>query len=118
MFGELQDSLNTVWEVKPKPGRGIIGVIQDRFVSYVLVLGVCFLLLVSLVVTTALSGLTAHFGADNTATIWHVANFFISMIVVTVMFALIFKFLPDVEVRWNDVWAGASPPECCFRSAS
>ncbi|HET6246256.1 MAG TPA: YihY/virulence factor BrkB family protein [Tepidisphaeraceae bacterium] len=105
VFGELQDSLNTIWEVKPKPGRVLLEILKDRFLSFALVLGVCFLLLVSLVIQTALSGLTHHTG--DTTLFWHVFNFIASVIVETVLFGLIFKLLPDADVRWDDVWGGA-----------
>lgn len=105
VFGELQDSLNTIWEVKPKPGRGLWGIIQDRFFSFVLVLGSCFLLLVSLIVSTVLAALTGH--GHHQGFIWETFNFVVSIVVITTLFALIFKYLPDVKVRWQDVWVGA-----------
>jgi len=105
VFGELQDSLNTIWEVKPKPGRGLWGIFQDRFLSFVLVLGSCFLLLVSLIVSTVLAALTGH--GHQQGFLWETFNFIISIAVITTLFALIFKYLPDVKVRWQDVWVGA-----------
>ncbi len=107
VFGELQDSLNIIWEVQPKPNRGIIGIIRDRFLSFVLVVGVCFLLLVSLVINTAMSGLTELLGGSHPTTFWHIFNFVLSVLVIACLFALIFKYLPDVKVRWRDVWLGA-----------
>ena len=107
VFGELQDSLNTIWEVKPKPGRGIIGIIQERFLSFMLVIGVCFLLLVSLIITTTLTGLTGYLGGQHPSAVWHVINFVLSMTIVTCLFAMIFKYLPDVQINWGDVWHGA-----------
>ena len=62
LFGQLQDALNTIWEVEPKPGRGVWGFIKDRFLSFSMVLGVAFLLLVSLVVSAALAALAGLFG--------------------------------------------------------
>lgn len=105
VFGELQDSLNTIWEVKPKPGRGLWGIIQDRFLSFVLVLGSCFLLLVSLIVSTILAAVTGH--GHHQGITWETFNFVVSIAVITILFALIFKYLPDVKVRWRDVWVGA-----------
>ena len=107
VFGELQDSLNTIWEVKPKPGRALIAIVRERFLSFLFVLGVCFLLLVSLVVTTVMSGLVKHFGGGNSSILWQIVNLLVSLIVVTVLFAVMFKFLPDAEVHWSDVWTDA-----------
>lgn len=108
VFGQLQDSLNTIWDVKPK-ATGIAGVIQARFFSFAMVLGTGFLLLVSLVLSAALSALGNYMsgllpGADA---LWGVANFVISLGLITVLFALIFKLVPDADVEWNDVWIGA-----------
>ena len=107
VFGELQDSLNTIWEVKPKPNRGVFGIIRDRFLSFVLVIGVCFLLMVSLVITTALAGLTSHLVGNHSAGAWHLINFVAAPVIITLLFAMIYKYLPDVKVRWSDVWPGA-----------
>lgn len=110
VFGELQSALNTVWDVAPKPGRGIWGIVKDRFFSFTLVLGVAFLLLVSLVVSAALTWVGKAFESSlpGGAIVWQVLNFGISFAVVTALFALMFKKLPDVEVQWRDVWVGAA----------
>jgi membrane protein len=109
VFGELQSSLNAIWEVKPKPGRGIWGQIKDRFFSFSMVLGVAFLLLVSLIVSSLLSAIGAKFSAllPGGEVLWQAVNFAFSLSVVTALFALIFKYIPDAEVRWKDVWLGA-----------
>lgn len=107
VFGEMQDSLNTIWEVKPKPGRGVIGVIRDRFLSFALVLGACFLLLVSLIISTALSGLAGKLSGNSPSWMWHIGEFLLSLVVTSALFAAMFKYLPDVEVHWHDVWPGA-----------
>lgn len=109
VFGELQDAVNTIWEVKPKPGRGIKGIIRDRFLSFAMILGTGFLLLVTLVISAGLSALghlLAH-GDQATVFFWHVINMFVSFAVVAGLFALIFKGLPDVKLAWRDVWLGA-----------
>ncbi|MDB5290876.1 MAG: putative rane protein [Phycisphaerales bacterium] len=108
VFGELQDALNTVWEVKPRPDRRIWHIIKERFFSYVLVLGTCFLLLVSLIISAALSALTRSFDGDPKSILWETINFTLSIAVITVLFAFIFKYLPDVKIRWSDVWMGAA----------
>lgn len=108
LFGQLQDALNTVWEVEPKPGRGIWGIIRDRFFSLTMVLGTAFLLLVSLVVSAALSAVTSRLGTWD-QTVWgHVLNFVVSLGVVTLLFAMIYRYLPDAKIAWRDVWLGAT----------
>jgi membrane protein len=116
VFGELQDSLNTIWEVAPRPGRGIWGVIKDRFFSFTMVLGVAFLLLVSLVVSTALAAL-GHWLSNSIAGVewlWQILNFLISLAMIALLFALLFKVVPDVKIRWRDVWIGASVTAVLF----
>lgn len=109
VFGQLQDAMNTIWEVKPKPGRGILGFIKDRFLSFTMVLGTGFLLLISLVISTALAALNEYTSGwtSDFAVIMHGVNFIISLGVVTLLFAVIFKYLPDAKVAWRDVWIGA-----------
>lgn len=116
VFGELQSSLNTIWEVAPKPGRGIWGVLRQRFFSFTMVLGVAFLLLVSLVLSAALAGLGQLFSnaLPGGATLWEIVNFIVSFGVITVLFALIFKVVPDVEITWKDVWMGAAVTALLF----
>jgi membrane protein len=105
VFGELQDALNTVWEVKPKPDRNWKDIVRERFFSFALVLGVVFLLMVSLVINTALSALTHVLNGQ--AVVWQIINFVVSIGVITCLFALIFRYLPDAKVKWRDVWLGA-----------
>ena len=109
VFGQLQDALNTIWEVQPKPNRGIMGMIKDRFLSFTMILGLSFLLMVSLVVSAGLSALGTFLG--NVLPLgewfWQIINQLISIAVITVMFALIFQILPDVDIAWKDVWVGA-----------
>jgi len=108
VFGELQDSLNTIWEVAPRPGRGVWGIIKDRFLSFTMVLGVAFLLLVSLVVSAALAAIGNWIsGFDAVEVVWEVVNFFVSMGLIALLFGLVFKVIPDVKVRWRDVALGA-----------
>jgi len=109
VFGELQSSLNTIWSVAPKPGRGIWGVVQQRFFSFSMVLGVAFLLLVSLVLSALVTGVGKFFSGalPGGAALWEIANFVLSLGVISLLFALIFKVLPDVEIGWSDVWIGA-----------
>jgi membrane protein len=109
VFGQLQDALNTIWEVKPKSGRGVWGVIKDRFLSFAMVMGVAFLLLVSLLLTAALAsvGLAAEHLPEGIQWLAQIVNMIISFFVITALFALMFKLLPDVKMAWSDVWLGA-----------
>jgi membrane protein len=109
-FGQLQDALNTIWEVKPKEGRGIRGLIQDRLLSLSMVLVVGFLLLVSLVVSTGLSAVGNLVGGllPESELLLSIVNFIISFLVITVLFALMFKYLPDAKIDWRDVGVGAA----------
>lgn len=108
-FGQLQDALNTIWEVTPKPGRGLKGILQDRLASSALVLGTGFLLLVSLVVSAGLSATSTYLNGVFWSTLFvaQIFNVLISFGVVTLLFAMIFKYLPDAKIGWHDVWIGA-----------
>lgn len=109
VFGELQAALNTIWEVSPRPGRGIKGVVRDRLFSFAMVMGVAFLLLVSLIVSAALSaaGRFMSGALPGGEALWQVVNFVFSLAVVTSLFAFLFKTVPDAKVAWRDVWIGA-----------
>ena len=108
-FNQLQDALNTIWRVKPKPNRGVIAMIKDRFLSLIMVIGVGFLLLVSLVIGAGLTAVGNIFGylLQDFIFFWQLLNFLISFGVVTLLFAMIYKVLPDVKIAWSDVWIGA-----------
>lgn len=108
VFIQLQDALNTIWEVKPKPGRGIRGFIRQRLLSLAMVFGIGFLLLVSLVVSAGLSAAGKWFAdvLPGGEEVWQILNFVISFLVIAVLFALMFKYLPDVKIAWRDVWLG------------
>ncbi|CAN5492451.1 YihY/virulence factor BrkB family protein [soil metagenome] len=116
VFGELQGALNTIWDVDTKPGRGVKGFIKDRFFSFTLVLGVAFLLLVSLVLSAGLAAVGAYLSSSMPGgeVVWQVANFLISLGVTTVLLALIYKVVPDVKIRWQDVWVGALATAALF----
>lgn len=109
VFVQLQDALNTMWEVQPKEGRGILGMIKDRFVSFGMVLGVGFLLLVSLVISALLAALGNFLVGLLPAyeIIMQIISFVVSFAVITLLFALLFKYVPDAKVAWGDVWLGA-----------
>jgi membrane protein len=116
VVGQLQDSLNTIWGVAPKPGLGLMGLVRARFFSFGLVLGIGFLLLVSLVASAALSGFL-HFVAGASAGksfVWHGVEFLVSFGLTTLLFALIYKVLPDVHMAWKDVGIGAAMTALLF----
>ena len=109
VFGQLQDALNTIWGVKAKPGLGIWRFLRTRFSSFAMVAGVCFLLLVSLAIEALLKGFSHYIqgalpgGLVIAVSVYLIFDFAVS----TTLFAMIFKILPDVKTRWNDVWIGA-----------
>ena len=109
VFGQLQDALNTIWGVKTKPGVGIMGFIRSRFLSFAMVAGVCFLLLVSLVFESVLKSFSRYVQAmfPGGIVIALVVYSIFDLAVVVLLFASIFKFLPDVKIQWRDVWIGA-----------
>ena len=109
VFGQLQDALNTIWGVKAKLGVGIMGFIRSRFLSFAMVAGVCFLLLVSLVLESLLKSLSHYVQAmlPGGIVIALVVYSIFDLGVVVLLFASIFKFLPDVKIQWRDVWIGA-----------
>ena len=101
--------MNTIWEVKPKPGRGVTNIIRLRILSFAMVIGIGFLLLVSLVISTALAALVTYFsnllpGVDF---LWQIFHLLLSFAITTFLFGLIFKVLPDVKIGWSDVLIGA-----------
>jgi len=109
VFGQLQDSLNTIWEVKPKPGGGIWGFLRNRFLSMGMVLGIGFLLLISMVLTTVVNAASGQISnlIGMSEAVAQGLNMVAAFAVITVLFAAIFKFLPDVKIKWSDVWVGA-----------
>jgi membrane protein len=109
VFVELQDALNTIWGVHEKRSRGVWQFMKDRLLSFAMVLGIGFLLLVSLVLNAALAAL-GKFASGLPAEerlVLEILNFLVSLGVITLLFALIFKVLPDVKIAWEDVWVGA-----------
>ncbi|HEX5942997.1 MAG TPA: YihY/virulence factor BrkB family protein [Anaerolineales bacterium] len=120
VFGELQNSLNTIWEVKPKPAKGVLDGIRRfvfrRLLSFTMVLGIGFLLLASLVVSAGVSAFGEYIGTRwPMADIWlGLINFTVSFLVITLLFGMIFKFLPEIKVAWKDVWLGAAVTSVLF----
>lgn len=117
VFGELQSALNRMWDVQAKPDRGVIlSFIVDRLRSFAIAVCVGFLLLVSLVVSAAISGLQDYLDQwlPGIPWVWQTANSVSSFLVIGVLFALIYKFLPDVVIAWKDVWIGAAVTALLF----
>lgn len=110
VFAQMQDSINKIWGVRAKPSkRGWVILLVQRLVSLAMVLTVGFLLLVSLLLTTMLTSTLGRFEAGFLASpaAMQVANFTVGLIVITLLFALLFRFMPDVKLRWRDVGVGA-----------
>jgi membrane protein len=116
VVGQLQSSLNTIWGVTPTPGRSVWGFVRQRFVSFAMVLGIGFLLLVSLAVSALAGGFTKVMGDVLGATVFlaHALDLLISFVFVTALFAMIYKYLPDVRIQWKDVWIGAALTSLLF----
>jgi len=116
VFGELQDSLNTIWEVTPKRNRGVLGIVRDRFVSFTMVVGVAFLLLVSLVVSADQHALGQWISSSISGAEWLLegVNFVVSVGIITLLFAMVFKVVPDVKIAWRHVWTGAAVTALLF----
>jgi membrane protein len=109
VVGQLQYSLNTVWGVESKPGKVVQNWFRKRLISLAMILGIGFVLLASLVVTAAISILVPRLESN-----WRAVEFSVSVAVYTVLFAGMFKFLPDVKVGWSDVWIGAAITAALF----
>lgn len=110
VFYQMQQILNKMWEVKPKPKQMILKIIKDRIFSFGLILAVGFLLLVSLALSAGLSAfsdwVSVHL-SESLNVVFHVADIALSLAIITILFASIYKFLPDAQIRWKDVWPGA-----------
>lgn len=104
-FAELKDSMNTIWEVQPVPGLGVAAMVRDRFVSFAMVLVIGFLLVTSLVTSAVLQSLAERIAGEFA--FLEVGHALLSLVMITVLFALIYRVLPDACVAWKDVWMGA-----------
>ena len=110
VFVELQKALNVIWEVKAKPRRAVFTVIRTRLFSFGLILSVGFLLLISLTITTVIAVMgdwVMNHWPNIILIIFYVLNFIISFGVVMLLFALLFKILPDVKIKWKHLWWGS-----------
>jgi len=109
VFGELQDAMNAIWNVRPRPGVGLKAFVRRRFLSFAMVLGSGFLLLVSLLLSAGLAAAERQLSivAPTVEVLWSTANSLFGLALPLVLFALIFRLVPDAEVPWRDAWAGA-----------
>ena len=110
VFTELHAALNDVWNVPPPENWRWWDLVRARVSGFTIILGIGFLLLVSLVISATLAGLNTRIGNlfPGAPLLFQLLNFVISFGVVTLLFAMIFKILPDLEIRWGDVWVGAA----------
>lgn len=110
VFVELQKSLNLIWKVEVIPQNGFFTILKARLFSFGLILAIAFLLLVSLVVSAALSSMASwakEFTNDSTMIFFNILNFIFSFAVISILFALMFKILPDAKIKWKHVWLGS-----------
>ncbi len=116
VFMELQAALNRIWGVEPRPGQGIWGFLKARLLSFAMVMVIGFLLLVSLVVSAVLAALAGYVSAlvPRFDMLMMIANGIVSFGVITLLFAGVFKVLPDVKISWGDVWIGAGVTALLF----
>lgn len=116
VFAQLQEALNTIWGVEAKPGLGILQALKARFISFVTILGSGFLLLVSLVLSAGVAavGDTLEALLPAPEAILQAINVLVSLLVITLLFAMIYKMLPDVSIEWSDVWMGAGMTSLLF----
>jgi membrane protein len=117
IFAEIQDSINSIWGLKPKPKVGILKTLQNRLLSFGLIGSLAFLLLVSLAATTVIESIGGRLKAflpDVTVIVFYVINLVLTLSVTTTLFAIIFKVLPDAKIKWKDIWPGAIATSLLF----
>ncbi|MCH5718935.1 YihY/virulence factor BrkB family protein [Niabella hibiscisoli] len=110
VFGEIQDSINSIWGLKAKPKRGWLKMLQNRFLSFSVIVSLGFLLLVSLTLSGIIEGISNALQArypDVTVVVFYIINLLLTLVISAIIFAVIFKVLPDAKIRWRDVLAGA-----------
>lgn len=110
VFAEIQDSINSIWRLKPKPKKGWLKLLVNRLLSFSVIVSLGFLLLVSLGITyivEALSDTLSRAFPDVTVVVFYIVNLLLSLVVISTLFAVIFKVLPDAKIKWRDVIAGS-----------
>ena len=116
VFIELRSSLNTIWDAQSSSGSGVTGVVKERFFSFAMVLAIGFLLLVSLALSAFLAAAGKFLGGllPLPEALLQAFDFALSFAVTTALFACIYKFVPDAQVGWRDVWIGAAVTALLF----
>jgi membrane protein len=117
VFSDIQDSINKIWGLKPKPKKGWLKFLQTRFLSFSVIVSLGFLLLVSLGVSAIIEALSNHLKAaypDVTVVVFYIINLLLTLIITTLIFAVVFKVLPDARIKWRDVLAGAIATSILF----
>lgn len=110
VFVELQKTLNIIWKVKVVPQKGILPILKARLFSFGLIMAIAFLLLISLVISTALVAISNWInggGSGFLVIVFNVLNFILSLAVISLLFAMMFKILPDAKIKWKHVWLGS-----------
>lgn len=117
VFGEIQDSINSIWGVKAKPKAGILKLVMSRLLSFGILASLGFLLLVSLTVTAAVEAIGNRLEAafpDVTVIVIYIVNLVLTLVVTMLLFAVIFKVLPDIRIKWKQIWPGAFATSLLF----
>ena len=116
VFSELHTAMNKIWKVPRRPYGFVLGLLRDKFAAFVMVLGIAFILLVSMIASAVLSAVIAYFSylLPGTDFMWQIADLVVSFGVVTLLFALLFRYVPDEQVTWKDVWIGAAGTALLF----
>ncbi len=116
VFTQLQDSLNTIWNVRPQPGQPMMTVVRQRLLAFVMVLLIGLLLIVSLIASTVLASVMNFIGDElpYSPLLINIVNNIFLFLLGTVLFATIFKILPDVKIAWSEVWLGAAVSALLF----
>lgn len=117
VFADIQESINTIWGLKPKPKRGWLKLLKNRFLSFSVIISLGFLLLVSLAITAVLDEFSASLQAryaDVSVVLFYVLNQLLTLLVITLIFAVIFRVLPDAIIKWRDVFLGAAVTALLF----
>ena len=109
IFAQLQDALNTVWKVKPQPGQGVLIFLRKRLSSFLMVLAIGFLLILSLILSTVVAALSKYRTdfLPGSQILWENLDFLVSLGLLTFLFGLMFKYVPDVKIAWKDVFVGS-----------
>ncbi|RYF96921.1 MAG: YihY/virulence factor BrkB family protein, partial [Chitinophagaceae bacterium] len=117
VFAEIQESINMIWGLRPKPKRGWLKMLQNRLLSFSIVIGLGFLLLVSLGVSALIEGLSDRLNnlfPGFTVVVFYIVNLGVQFLVTSILFGAIFKVLPDAKIKWRDVRAGAFATAALF----